>query len=131
MFRKQLLGLLSFIVLGVAAPAVNADVVWPPPGFQLGEQEFRMVFVTSTTRDATSSNIADYNAFVTAAANSDPILSRLTGPDGQPVTWTAIASTSSVDAIVNTGTDGTMGDVPIYNLRWQVVADNNADLLGW
>ena len=36
--------------------------------------QYRVAFITSTVRDAGSSNITDYNDFVTAAANSQPIL---------------------------------------------------------
>ena len=81
----------------------------PPPSdlndLETGEQ-YRLVFVTSTTRNATSSNIADYNAFVNTAAalNSD-----LAG-----ISWTAIASTTSIDARDTTSTTGT--GVPIYLL---------------
>jgi hypothetical protein len=91
----------------------------PPPG------PYRLAFVTSTTRDATSSNIADYNAFVTAAASTEPALVAL------GTTWSAIASTGAVSAISNTMTDPSpAGDtgVPIFTVTGVKIADHYDDL---
>lgn len=85
--------------------------------------EYRLVFVSSTKRDATSSDIADYNAFVTALADAVPELLAL------GATWTAIASTSTVDARDNTNTNpGTAVGVPIYLLDGTLLVIDNADL---
>ncbi len=65
---------------------------------------YRLAFVTSTTRDAVPTDIADYNAFVTATAEAVPELLAL------GTTWSVIGSTASVDARDNTGTD-TLGGV--------------------
>ena len=46
-----------------------------PSGFTVG-QKFRLLFVTSKTRDATSSNIADYNRFVQQRAGTNGRLAR-------------------------------------------------------
>ena len=48
---------------------VRADWSLYPPGVAPGDP-FRLIFVTSTNRDATSSNIDDYNRFVIDAAGS-------------------------------------------------------------
>ena len=37
--------------------------------------QFRLLFITSDTRDATSSNINDYNTFVATAAKRNPDIS--------------------------------------------------------
>ena len=105
----------------LVAPAGAAPIV-VPTGLNPGDP-YRLVFVTSTGRSAFSSDIADYNAFVTAAANAVPELLAL------GTTWTAIASTPSVDARDNTGTNpgGGSGD-PIYNTNDQLVATGNPDL---
>lgn len=99
-----------------------ADIVIQPPGLNIGDQ-YRLVFVTSGTRNAQSSNIADYNSFVAAQANQNSALTAL------GTTWTVIGSTSTVDARDNTGTnpDNSVG-VPIYNLQGQLNAANNSDL---
>lgn len=91
-----------------AGPKVPTDL---NPGDQ-----YHLVFVTSTTRDARSSNIADYNQFVQKAAEA-------VGLHG--VKWRAIASTPSVHAIDNIAlTPG----VPIYRFDGMRVADSSKDL---
>lgn len=94
----------------------QAAVITTPSGLNPGDQ-YRLVFVTSTGRDATSSDIADYNAFVTSVAATVSELNAL------GTTWTAIASTATVDAITNTATTST--GVPIYRLDdVRIAADN-------
>lgn len=90
-----------------------------PPGLNPGDQ-FRYVFVTSTERDALSTSIADYNAFVNAAASNN---ANLAG-----INFNVIGSTETVDAIDNTGTNAAGDDVPIYMLDGTLVATGNADL---
>ncbi len=84
--------------------------------------KYRLAFVTSTTRDATDVLIGPYNDFVTAVANGVPELLAL------GTTWTAIGSTSAVDARDNTGTNPSATGVPIYRLDGERIADHNADL---
>jgi hypothetical protein len=83
-----------------------------------------LAFITSTTRDADSSLIDDYNTFVTMVANSQVGLLSL------GTTWTAIASTANKDARDNTGTNPTVSaGVKIYLVDGTTkIADNNADL---
>ena len=90
-----------------------------PEGLEVGDQ-FRLLFLTSTTRDAISSNIETYNAFVQAAAGMGrrDIRAYRTG-------FLAVASTGDTDARDNTSTTGT--GVPIYWLRGNKLADNYAD----
>lgn len=120
--------LLSRLVIGFAAVALTATAalsapITVPAGLNPGDQ-YRLAFITSTERDATSSDIADYNAFVTTAANSQTALAAL------GTTWMAIASTATVDARDNTGTNPSSAGVPIYLLdaASTKIADNNADL---
>ena len=47
------------------AQTVASDWALIPTGINAGDS-FRLIFVTSTTRNAQSSNIADYNTFVQA-----------------------------------------------------------------
>ncbi len=71
----------------------------------------------------TSWNIAEYNAFVTGVADSVPELLAL------GVTWTAIGSTSTVDARDNTNTNpGSAVGVPIYLLNDTLLVNDNTDL---
>lgn len=56
------IGLLDLAANGGINPATGSP-------WQAGDQ-YRFVFVSSATRDATSTNIADYNAFVQDLANA-------------------------------------------------------------
>ncbi len=121
--KSALVGIcLAVSSLGLTAFSALAAPITIPTGLNPGDQ-YRIAFVTSTTRDATSSNIADYNAFVTAAANS------VTELAGLGTSWTAIGSTASIDARDNTNTNFTTSTgVGIYLLNDTKLADNNADL---
>src|SRR5262245_58387609 len=72
-----------------------------PAGLTPGES-FRFVFVTDGTMTATSSNIADYNSFVNAQARGHTY-------NGSVVTWKAIGSTATVNAIDNVGQQPIVG----------------------
>ena len=80
---------------------------------------FRLLFVTSDTRDANSGNIGDYNGFVQRAAGRNSLLSGFGGR------FRVLASTYGVHAIDNSGTRGT--GVPIYWLESAKAADNYPD----
>jgi hypothetical protein len=114
--------ILSVAAVAITATAVLSAPITVPAGLNPGDQ-YRLAFVTNTTRVATSSNIADYNAFVTAVANSQTELAAL------GTTWMAIASTATVDARDNTGTNlNSSTGFPVYLLDETRIADNNADL---
>jgi hypothetical protein len=100
-----------YIAALMAASSASAQSILRPMGLQRGD-EYRLLFVTEGKRNALSTAIADYNAFVTSEANLPNSLVRELA-----VQWFAIASTSDVDAIENTATDPSPpGDtgVPIY-----------------
>ena len=99
---------------------VASDWALRPSGVNAGDK-FRLLFVTSDKRDATSTDIADYNSFVqsAAAAGHDAIRRYSAG-------FRALASTESVDARDNTATTGT--GVPIYWLNSSILADDYSDL---
>ena len=69
-------------------------IVQAPEGLNPGDQ-FRIIFVTSATIDATSNNIADYNNFVNSEAQGATY-------DGNKINWSAIVSTDAVNALTNT-----------------------------
>ena len=116
-------------VLGVTASVASAAIVVPPslsPG-----DKYHLVFVTSTTRNATSTNIADYNAFVQAAADAAGIGS------GDGVDWFAIGGTQTVAAKVNALVgatnlvfllDGTTKVADGFVDMWDESLDDNIDL---
>ena len=90
-----------------------------PAGLTTGDQ-FRLIFLSSTTRNANSSNIAHYNTFIQdrAAAGHDDIQAHSDG-------FTVVGCTAAVDARENTDTTG-LG-VPIYWLGGNKVADGYTD----
>ena len=104
---------------------VPSDWALAPAGLGVSES-FRLLFTTSTGRDATSSDIADYNRFVRehAAAGHAAIRPYAGG-------FRVVGSTSTVDARDNTCTTG--AGVPIYWLNGNKVADDYADFYdgGW
>ena len=118
------------VIVGCTAMApasrVYAVIITQPSSLNPGDS-YRLAFVTAGTRDATSTNIADYNTFVTNAANAIPALASL------GTTWTAIGSTATVEARDNTNTvpstvgGGSLG-VPIFLLNDTKLADSNDDL---
>jgi hypothetical protein len=98
-----------------------------PDGLNPGAQ-YRIAFVTSGVRTATSTNIADYNAFVATEANLSGSLVAVLS-----TTWTAIASTATVDARDNTSTNPSSTtyptNIPIYLVDSStIIANNYADL---
>jgi hypothetical protein len=110
------------LALGASTPVLLVGNVLAAtlPNLDRGSP-FRYVFVTSGTRDATSTNISDYNIFVNNAASAGNETSDIPG------TWAAIGSTASISARTNTATTSTVG-VPIYRLDGELVANNYADL---
>jgi hypothetical protein len=77
-------------------------VLSTPTGLSTGES-FRFVFIADGSVSQNSSTMADYNSFVNAQAGGATY-------DGSVVTWYAIGSTSSVNAIDNIGQSA----APVY-----------------
>ncbi|MCA2504427.1 MAG: PEP-CTERM sorting domain-containing protein [Microcystis sp. M54BS1] len=133
---KQL-GIVSGVALAtlVTASAAQAALVVVPPGLNPGDQ-YRLVFVTDGTRDATSTNIDDYNKFVTNDARGGTpgidtaldVALNASGFNPNTIEWKVIGSTDSVAARDNTGTNPSSTGVPIYLIDGNRVANNNADL---
>ena len=107
MLRKTIMLVAVAALLFALAPVAQAAPIGT----------FHYAFVTSTSRNATSTDIADYNAHVQAAADAGS----LTAPLG--LSWTAIASTSTMDAKDNMNIQG-----PIYLLDGTLIADDGAYL---
>ena len=106
--------------LGVEVPS-NWSL--KPSGLGTGDS-FRLIFATSGTRDATSTDIDDYNTFVqNAAASGHASIQEYSAG------FRVVGSTGAVDARDNTGTTHTDDDkgVPIYWLNGYKVADDYED----
>src|SRR5262245_52905246 len=120
-------GRLAATVTGALALGLsNASLAVPitvPTGLNPGDQ-YRLAFVTEgidvPERDATSTDIADYDAYVQAVANTQPALAS--------ITWQVIGSTATVSAVDHTSTNPNDPGVPIYLLNDTLLANNYADL---
>ena len=91
MFKHTILvAAVAGLVLALAPPAYAGTIplsdALTPAGLAEGDS-FRLVFLTSTTTDATSADIAVYNTFVNNAANLSGSLVKDKG-----WTWYAIGS---------------------------------------
>ena len=134
------LALLALALLPTAAQAQTPDGLAPCPGVDgcflvppdwgllpsgvgVGV-EFRLLFLTSNTRDGTSTDIGNYNSFVQSAAASGH-----TDIQAYSSHFRAVGSTAVTDARDNTATTYTSADkgVPIYWLNGSKVANEYED----
>jgi hypothetical protein len=132
LMRKSIAVFLLASCVTFLTRTAGAVPITVPPSLHPGDQ-YRIAFATANTqhgstpvfgtRTAFSSDIADYNAFVTTVANSVPDLVAL------GTTWSAIASTATVDARDNTNTNpsASVGS-PIFTLDGAMIAVDNAGL---
>ena len=106
------------------SPTVPAD--WPliPSGIGPGDT-FRLLFMTSTRRDATSTNIADYNTHVQNAANLSGASVAIKPFAGG---FKVVGCTATVTARANTDSEATDPDAPIYWLNGVKIADDYAEI---
>ena len=109
------------------APTVPAD--WPlipsGPSVDIGPGDtFRLLFVTSTRRDATSTNIDDYNTHVQNAANRSGASVAIKPFAGG---FKVVGCTSAVTARANTDSEASDPDAPIYWLNGVKIADDYAE----
>jgi hypothetical protein len=95
------------------AGQVSAAIITTPVGLAPGST-YRLIFVTSGTTTANSTNIADYNAFATAQANSVAELAALN------VSWVVVGGTASVTALTNVGTS----TAPVYDLASNLIGSS-------
>ena len=105
-----------------ATPVLN-DWSLKPSGLGVGDQ-FRLIFLSSTKRNASPTSIGDYNTWIQGRAAAGHADIR-TYSDG----FTAVGCTYEDDARDNTGTTYTSTDkgVPIYWLNGNKVADEYED----
>ena len=112
----------TVVVTTLPAP-VPSDWSLIPAGLGGGDQ-FRLLFLSSTKRDGSSSDISDYNTFIQdlAAAGHTDIRAYSSG-------FRVVGCTTAVDARDNTGSTYTNSDkgVPIYWLGGSKAADDYAD----
>jgi len=128
--KLPIIGILSGVALATLGISSAAQAAIFLPSLTPGSQ-YRLVFVTSGTRNATSTNIADYNQFVNNTAQASTNLNTALTTAGltpSAINWTAIGSTETVNARVNTATLSDDPSVPIYRVDGAQVASSNSDL---
>ncbi|MBI3837035.1 MAG: PEP-CTERM sorting domain-containing protein [Planctomycetia bacterium] len=118
---QRLLAVVVLIASAILAAATAQAGIVVPSGLHPGDHYY-LAFVTHDSRDATSSNISDYNQFVQNQAAQAPAL---TGAN-EGVQWRAIASTPTVNASDNLGL---LSGVPIYLLGDALVGGSHPPLL--
>ena len=94
--------------------SANASLV-VPVGLNPGDI-YHVIFVSSTKRDAISSDIADYDAHVQAAADAAGIGTSI------GVNWLALGSTPSVNAKDHLASAFTDPTAPIYNQNGDLIS---------
>jgi len=107
---------LAFAAVSFAEASI---ILQTPAGLNPGDQ-FRFVFVSDGIRDATSSNITDYDNFANAQAGGATY-------DNVLVDWLAIGSTASVDAIDHVG----QTTAPVYLSNGTLVTTNTTSAGLW
>ncbi|MES9881755.1 MAG: VPLPA-CTERM sorting domain-containing protein [Sedimenticola sp.] len=114
---------ICIFTIAILSTSVNASLV-VPAGLNPGDN-YHVVFVSSTTRGPTSSDISDYDTHVQNAADAAGIGTSI------GLNWRAIVSTETVDAITHLGSlfsDKTT--IPIYNQNGDLVASSFDDMWG-
>ena len=110
----------AFSIVGLLVVTVGqasaGPIVTVPTSLSPGDS-YRLAFLTSGRTAATSADINVYNAFVDGFG--DTVIES---------DWRAIASTATVDARDNTGTNPIDVGVPIFLLNDTLLANDNADL---
>lgn len=118
--RKMLYGVVATALVLTGGQVASAAIVTEPAGLNPGDQ-YRLIFVTSTTTAATDTSAAYYNTFVDNLAQSVPELASL------GVTWKVLGNLNGADPQVNTGTTGAAA-IPTYRLDGTVFATSYPDL---
>jgi len=102
-------------LLLLTAVSLTAAPIVVPPGLNPGDT-YRLVFYANQRLDGVSNDIEIYNSFVSAIAASVPEL------DALDTSWRVLASTSTVNALVNAGLDPGDTSTRFYNTLGQLVA---------
>ena len=112
---KFVLSIVCLLVVTLGQASAG-PIITVPTSLSPGDS-YRLAFLTTQSHDALSANINVYNTFV------DGLGDLVIASD-----WRAIASTATVDARDNTGTNPIAVGVPIFLLNDTLLANNNADL---
>ncbi len=112
---KRFIMTLALVGIGGTLSTAHGAAITVPIGLSPGAT-YRIVFITSTARDGTSTDIDIYNDFVTTAADLDAGLLSL------GTTWKALASTATTNVLANTGLSALDTTTPFFNTRGNRIA---------
>lgn len=109
--------------VAMVVPGIMVDEQWEaaPAGLDPGKS-FRLMFVTSGSRDARAKSISVYNSHVSEHAAENERLEPYADD------FRALASASSFNAFDNTETNHRYGGVPVYWVDGDRIADDYHDL---
>ena len=114
---KKLLSVLSvFALAAIAAGTASAGSIATPTGLNPGDQ-FRIVFLSTTTTTATNSNLSTYDSIVSSDATG------YTYGGNSPI-WKAIVSSATIDAKDHIGLQST-SVVRLYTVNGTKVSGGN------
>jgi hypothetical protein len=113
-------GTAAVCTLGLPAIAQASLTYTVPAGLTAGDT-YRLVFVTSSTTDGTSTDITTYN---TMAQSADVLNATLPS-----ATWYVIGSTSATTAATNISCGGNCATDPIYLVTGTEIATSQSNLL--
>jgi hypothetical protein len=116
--KLPFLGILSGFALATLGISGAAQAAILLPSLAPGSQ-YRLLFLTSGTTNATSSDINTYNTFVNNTAQASTVLNAaLTAAGFTPsaINWKALASTTTTNANVNTSLQATDPAFPLYRV---------------
>ena len=113
-----LVAVLLFAAFSVGAKASLIDAI---NGLNVGDK-YRVLFITTSRTNATSTDIADYDAIVQIDAASGGLTS------GLGLTWKALGSTTTVDARDHTASTPSADRIYIFNTNGDLLAESYDDL---
>jgi hypothetical protein len=117
--RLVLATALLWIGFGVGGRAEAGGIALSTPAGLSPGESFRFVFVTDGTTTATSSTISTYDTFVNNQAEGATY-------NGSTISWLAIGSTSTVDAITHDGVNPSISGVYLVNGTQVATGDGTA-----
>ncbi len=95
---------------------------WVVPSGLSTSSSYQLIFVTSGTRDALSSTLADYDNFVNQQADAAHIGPADFALSGQPIHWHAVVSVFNSSKGTSNAKETAVQTAPVYNLIGELVS---------
>ena len=118
---KSFTTLVAVLLFAAFSGGAKASLIDAINGLNVGDK-YRVLFITTSRTNATSTDIAVYDAIVQSDAASGSLTS------GLGLTWKALGSTATVDARDHTATTPSTDRVYIFNTNGDILAESYGDL---